>query len=232
MRALRIFLIIAVVLGGIFVAADRAALYFAESEAEERVTFGDAGGAGSTEVSIKGFPFLTQVAGKELDHVDVTVKDVRAGAAGHEVRISEIKAQLRQVTLDSGYSTATAARATGTAVIPYAALTEAADEGVTVSYGGDGKVKVTGSVQIPLTGKAVTRSVLSTVTLVGGDTVKVRADEVPGEGVPGLEDLVRKKTDFERTIGGLPDGLKLEKIDVAPDGLEISMSGSDVRLAG
>uniref|UniRef100_A0AAU3GTQ2 DUF2993 domain-containing protein n=1 Tax=Streptomyces sp. NBC_01401 TaxID=2903854 RepID=A0AAU3GTQ2_9ACTN len=232
MRALRILLIIAVVLGGVFIAADRAALYFAESEAEERVTFGDADAAGSTEVSIKGFPFLTQVAGKELDQVDVTVKDVRAGAAGHEVRISEIKAQLRQVTLDSGYSTATAARATGTAVVPYAALTEAADEGVTVSYGGDGKVKVTGSVQIPLTGKAVTRSVLSTVTLVGGDTVKVRADEVPGEGVPGLEDLVRKKTDFERTIGGLPDGLKLEKIEVAPDGLEISMSGSDVRLAG
>ncbi|MEU8709303.1 DUF2993 domain-containing protein [Streptomyces sp. NPDC048565] len=232
MRALRILLIIAVVLGGIFIAADRAALYFAESEAEERITFGGADAAGSTEVSIKGFPFLTQVAGKDLDHVDVTVKDVRAGAAGHEVRISEIKAQLRQVTLDSGYSTATAARATGTAVVPYTALTEAADEDVTVSYGGDGKVKVTGSVQIPLTGKAVTRSVLSTVTLVGGDTVKVRADEVPGEGVPGLEDLVRKKTDFERTIGGLPDGLKLEKIEVAPGGLEISMSGSAVRLAG
>lgn len=231
MRALRVLLIIAVVLGGVFVAVDRAAVYFAESEAEERVAFGGAE-AGSTEVSIKGFPFLTQVAGSEFDRVDVTVKDIRASAAGREIRISEIQAQLRQVTLGAGYTSATASRATGTAVLSYAALTEAADEGVTVAYGGNGKVKVTGSVRIPLLDQTVSRSVLSTVTLVDGDTVRVRADEVPGEGIPGLEGLVRKKTDFERGIGGLPDGLKLEKIEVAPDGLEISMSGADIRLAG
>lgn len=231
MRALRILLIIAVVLGGIFVAVDRVAVHFAESEAADRVAFGGAE-TGSTDVSIKGFPFLTQVAGSELDRVDVTVQDIRAEAAGREIRISEIRAQLRQVTLGAGYTSATASRATGTAVVSYAALTEAADEGVTVAYGGNGKVKVTGTVKIPVLGQTVTRSVLSTVTLVDGDTVKVRADEVPGEGIPGLEGLVRKKTDFERGIGGLPDGLELEKIEVAPDGLEISMSGSDVELAG
>ncbi|MFJ8888019.1 DUF2993 domain-containing protein [Streptomyces sp. NPDC102402] len=231
MRALRILLIIAVVLGGVFVALDRAAVYFAESEAEGRISFGGAE-TGSTDVSIKGFPFLTQVAGSELDRVDVTVEDIRAEAAGREIRISEIRAQLRQVTLGAGYTSATASRATGTAVVSYAALTEAADEGVTVSYGGDGKVKVTGTVKIPVLGQTVTRSVLSTVTLADGDTVKVRADEVPGEGIPGIEGLVRKKTDFERGIGGLPDGLKLEKIEVAPGGLEISMTGSDVELAG
>ncbi|MGW4228395.1 LmeA family phospholipid-binding protein [Streptomyces sp. NPDC004980] len=231
MRALRILLIIAVVLGGVFVAVDRAAVYFAESEAEGRVRFGGAE-TGSTEVSIKGFPFLTQVAGSELDRVDVTVKDIEASAAGRSIRISEVRARLEQVTLGAGYTSATASRATGTAVISYADLTEVADDGVTVAYGGDGKVKVTGSVAIPLLGKAVTRSVLSTVTLVDGDTVKVRADEVPGEGIPGLEDLVRKKTDFQREIGGLPEGLKMEKIEVTPGGLEISMTGSGIELAG
>lgn len=231
MRALRILLIIAVVLGGVFVALDRAAVYFAESEAEDRVAFAGAD-AGSTEVSIKGFPFLTQVAGSELDQVDVTVKDIRASAAGRELRIGEIRAELHQVTLGAGYTSATASRATGTAVVSYAALTEAADDGVTVAYGGDGKVKVTGSVRIPLLNRELTRSVLSTVTLVDGDTVKVHADEVPGEGIPGLEGLVRQKTDFERGISGLPDGLKLEKIEVAPGGLEISMTGADIDLAG
>ncbi|MFE7758489.1 DUF2993 domain-containing protein [Streptomyces sp. NPDC057418] len=231
MRALRILLIIAVVLGGVFVAVDRAAVYFAESEAESRVRFGGAQ-TGSTEVSIKGFPFLTQVAGSELDQVDVTVKDIEASAAGRSIRISEVRAQLRQVTLGAGYTSATASRATGTAVISYADLTEAADDGITVAYGGSGKVKVTGSVEIPLMGKAVTRSVLSTVTLADGDTVKVRADEVPGEGIPGLEELVRKKTDFQREISGLPQGLKLEKIEVTPGGLEISMAGSGIALAG
>ncbi|WP_329039526.1 DUF2993 domain-containing protein [Streptomyces sp. NBC_00178] len=231
MRALRILLIIAVVLGGVFVAADRVAVHFAESEAADRVGFGGAE-AGSTDVSIKGFPFLTQVADSRLDEVDVKVKDIRASAAGRDIRISEIRARLRDVTLGAGYTSATAARATGTAVLSYAALTEAADEGVTVAYGGDGKVKVTGSVRIPLVDRTVTRTVLSSVTLVDGDTVRVRADEVPGEGIPGLEGLVRKKTDFERGIGGLPGGLKLEKIEVAPGGLEISMSGADIPLAG
>ncbi|RPK79320.1 hypothetical protein EES45_15890 [Streptomyces sp. ADI97-07] len=231
MRALRILLIIAVVLGGVFVAVDRAALHFAESEAEGRVGFGGAR-AGSTDISIKGFPFLTQVAGSELDRVDVTVKGVEASAAGKSIRISEIQARLQQVTLGAGYTSATASRATGTAVISYADLTEVADDGATVAYGGNGKVKVTGSVEIPLLGESVTRSVLSTVTLVDGSTVSVRADEVPGEGIPGLEELVRKKTDFQREIGGLPAGLKLEKIEVTPGGLEISMAGSGIELAG
>ncbi|MEV6261244.1 DUF2993 domain-containing protein [Streptomyces sp. NPDC051784] len=231
MRALRILLIIAVVLGGVFVALDRAAVYFAESEAESRVSFGGVE-TGSTDVSIKGFPFLTQVADSELDRVDVTVKDIRASAAGRDIRISEIRAELSQVTLGAGYTSATASHATGTAVVSYAALTEAADDGVTVTYGGDGKVKVTGRIRIPLLDKVLTRSVTSTVTLVGGNTVRVHADKVPGEGIPGLEGLVRQKTDFERKIGGLPDGLELERIEVAPGGLEISMTGSDVALAG
>ncbi|MEV0009753.1 DUF2993 domain-containing protein [Streptomyces sp. NPDC051840] len=231
MRALRILLIIAVVLGGVFVALDRAAVYFAESEAESRVSFGGVE-TGSTDVSIKGFPFLTQVADSELDRVDVTVKDIRASAAGRDIRISEIRAELSQVTLGAGYTSATASHATGTAVVSYAALTEAADDGVTVAYGGDGKVKVTGRIRIPLLDKVLTRSVTSTVTLVGGNTVRVHADKVPGEGIPGLEGLVRQKTDFERKIGGLPDGLELKKIEVAPGGLEISMTGSDVALAG
>ncbi|MFJ8858765.1 DUF2993 domain-containing protein [Streptomyces sp. NPDC102451] len=231
MRALRILLIIAVVLGGVFVAVDRVALHFAESEAEGRISFGGAE-AGTTRVSIKGFPFLTQVAGSEFDRVDVTVTEVQAGAGGRHLQIRKIQAQLHHLKVASGYSSATASRATGTALVSYEALTAAAEDGVTVAYGGDGKVKVTGAVRIPLLGQTVTRSVLSTVTLVDGDTVKVHADEVPGEGIPGLEGLVRKKTDFERGIGGLPEGLELEKIEVAPGGLEISMSGADIRLAG
>ncbi|MET9811207.1 LmeA family phospholipid-binding protein [Streptomyces halstedii] len=234
MRALRILLVLAVVLGGIFVVVDRVALYVVESQAEDRVRFTGVE-TGSAEVSIKGFPFLTQLAGSRLDRVDVTVKDVtvkdvKADAAGRSLRISEIRARLHQVALGDGYTSATASRATGTAVVSYADLTAAAEDGVTVAYGGDGKVKVTGTIRVPLLDKQLSRSVLSTVTLAGDDTVKVHADEVPGEGIPGLEGLVRKKTDFERKIDGLPEGLELEKIAVTPDGLEISVSGSDIAL--
>ncbi|WP_327709763.1 DUF2993 domain-containing protein [Streptomyces sp. NBC_00464] len=229
MRALRILLIVVVVLAGVFIAVDRAAVYFAESEAADRVVVSGAR-TGSTEVSIKGFPFLTQVAGSELDEVDVKVTGIEATAGGHALRISRMDAELRQVRLTDGFSGATATRASGTAVISYEDLTKAASDGVAVEYGGNGKVKVTGAVNI--LGRTMSRSVLSTVTLVDGHTVRVHADKVPGEGIPGLEGLVREKTDFEREVGKLPNGLKLEKIQPTAAGLEISVTGTDVRLAG
>nr|WSW67840.1 DUF2993 domain-containing protein [Streptomyces sp. NBC_00995] len=231
MRALRILLIVVVVLAGVFIAVDRAAVSFAESEAADRVVVPGAR-TGSTDVSIKGFPFLTQVAGSELDEVDVSVTGIEATAGGRALRISSMEARLRQVRLTDGFSGATAARASGTAVISYQDLTRAAADGVVVEYGGNGKVKVTGTVALPVIGRTVSRSVLSTVTLVDGHTVRVHADKVPGEGIPGLEGLVREKTDFEREVGELPNGLKLEKIQPTAAGLEISVTGTDVRLAG
>ncbi|TXR96214.1 DUF2993 domain-containing protein [Streptomyces sp. col6] len=229
MRALRISAVVLVILVAVFVAVDRVAVYVAESQAEDRVKVPGAQ-IGSTDVSIKGFPFLTQVAGAELDAVDVKITGIETHAGGRTLRISTMNAELRDVRLTDGFSGATAARASGTAVISYKDLTAAASDGVVVEYGGKGKVKVTGAVNI--LGRTISRSVLSTVTLIGGHTVRVHADKVPGEGIPGLEKLVRDQTDFEREVGGLPNGLKLEKIQPTADGLEISVTGTDVRLSG
>uniref|UniRef100_A0AAU2VRC8 DUF2993 domain-containing protein n=1 Tax=Streptomyces sp. NBC_00008 TaxID=2903610 RepID=A0AAU2VRC8_9ACTN len=231
MRALRILLVIVVILAGVFIAIDRAAVYFAESQVAERVRVPGAE-IGSTDVSIKGFPFLTQLAGSELDEVDVKITGLETSANGRTLRISEMNADLHQVRLTDGFSGAVAARAGGTALVSYADLTKAASADVAVAYGGNGKVKVTGTVQVPGLGQEVSRSVLSSVTLVDGHTVRVHADKVPGEGIPGLEGLVRKKTDFEREVGGLPKGLKLEKIEPTAEGLEISVTGTEVTLAG
>ncbi|MFF3061286.1 DUF2993 domain-containing protein [Streptomyces sp. NPDC057909] len=229
MRALRILLVMVVVLGGIFIAVDRAAVYFAESEAEGRVEISGST-VDSTDISIKGFPFLTQVAGSALDEVDIKLTGIETDAGGRRIRISEMNAELHDVTLADGFSSATAARATGTATVSYEDLTHAADDGVVVQYGGNGKVKVTGAVEI--LGRTLTRSVTSTVTLVDGHTIRVHADKVPGEGIPGLEGLVRRKTDFEREIGALPNGLKLQRIEPTKKGLEISVTGSDIPLGG
>ena len=77
MRALRILLIIAVILGGLFVAADRLAVHFAEGEVADRLKTQE-GLTTTPSVDIKGFPFLTQVAGGELDDVEVGMKDYDA----------------------------------------------------------------------------------------------------------------------------------------------------------
>lgn len=55
MRALRIFLIVAVILGGLFVIADRVAVGFAEDEAADRIRTTE-GLASTPDVSIEGFP--------------------------------------------------------------------------------------------------------------------------------------------------------------------------------
>ncbi|MEW1893351.1 MULTISPECIES: DUF2993 domain-containing protein [unclassified Streptomyces] len=229
MRALRIWVIALVILAALFVAVDRVAVYIAESQAEDRVEIPGAR-IDSTDISVKGFPFLTQLAGSELDEVDVKITGIGTRAGGRTLRISTLDAELHDVRLTDGFSGAVADRATGTVVISYEDLTKAASDGVKVEYGGRNKVKVTGTVNV--LGRPISRSVLSTVTLLDGHTVRVHADKVPGEGIPGLEKLIREKTDFEREVGGLPNGLKLERIQPTEDGLEISGTGTDVRLAG
>ncbi|MFG2839849.1 DUF2993 domain-containing protein [Streptomyces zaomyceticus] len=228
MRALRILLIVAVVLGGVLVGIDRLAVAYAESEAAGRVKLSSARSE-AIEVDIKGFPFLTQVADKRFDEVDVKATGVTATAGDKRIRVGELTVALRDVTVTGDWAGAKAGSASGTALISYADLTAASDREATVAYGGNGKVKVTGGVTVM--GRTLTRTVLSTVSVVNGDTIRVRADEVPGEGIPGIEELVRERTDFERPIGVIA-GMKVEKVEPRPDGLAVTVAGKDVVLGG
>ncbi|MDX3584535.1 DUF2993 domain-containing protein [Streptomyces europaeiscabiei] len=242
MRALRILVIVAVILGGLFVIADRVAVGFAEDEAAEQLKTSE-GLASTPDVSIKGFPFLTQVASGELDDVEVGIKDYEAstGKSDESIRIADLQANMRGVAFSSDYSSATATSATGSATIAYDELLKAAKSeptgilpGVTaqvvgLSDGGKGKVKV--DIKVEALGRSTTYPVLSTVT-VDGDTVKVHADNLPNLVVEAAEGQVRSITDFEQKIDDLPGGIKLDKVEAAPDGVEITVRGSNVRLAG
>ncbi|MDX6760886.1 MULTISPECIES: LmeA family phospholipid-binding protein [Streptomyces] len=237
MRILRVVVIISVVLGALFVGVDRWAVGYAENQLADRIQARQ-GLAGSTEVEIHGFPFLTQALSHDLDRVDLKLKGVEVAAEGRKTRLSELRASFRGVRLDGDYSGGTAERAEGTGLITYADLTAASQTGATLSYGGaPGKVKVTASVD--LAGRKLSRSVISTIALVdapdakGGKIVRVRAEEVPGEGIPGLERLVRRQTDFDRNIeSGLPAGLQLSALTSDEAGVHLTLGGSNVVMAG
>ncbi|MEU8353695.1 DUF2993 domain-containing protein, partial [Streptomyces sp. NPDC048845] len=174
MRALRILLITAVVLGGLFVAADRVAVGLAEDEVAKKVRSSQ-GLKADPKVSIEGFPFLTQVATKELEEVRVDLDGMTASAEGHALRVTEMTANLYDVRIGGNFSTATAASATGAASIGYSDLSKAADEGIMISYGGESdsgkpQVKVTANISLPGL-PAFNGSVLSTVSIVDGDTL-------------------------------------------------------------
>ncbi|MER5753138.1 DUF2993 domain-containing protein [Streptomyces sp. NPDC002088] len=244
MRALRVLLIVVVILGVLFVVVDRVAVHFAEGEAADKLKTTE-GLANTPDVSINGFPFLTQVAGGELDDVEVGIKDYDAatGNGTGTIRIDDLEAHMKSVDFSGDYSSATAATATGTATIAYDELLKAAKSeptqvgpGVTaqvvgLSDGGNGKIKVQIDATVLGVKPARPVSVLSSVT-VKGDTVQVRADSLPDLGVDLAENAVRSITDFQQVIEELPGGVQLDKVQAASDGVKISVRGSNVRLAG
>ncbi|MCM2427066.1 LmeA family phospholipid-binding protein [Streptomyces sp. RKAG337] len=236
MRAARILLIVLVVLGGLFVAADRIAVSVAEDKAAERAQQTQ-GLSSKPEISIKGFPFLTQVASDKLDDVRITAHDIQAGTGAERLRIDSFTADLRGVNLSGNYQRAVADTADGSAFITYADLSAAAPPGVTVAYGGEskdgkGRVKVTGSVSgVPVLG-TVKRSVTSVISVEHGDTVRLHADVIPGVGsIPGLDRLIREKIDFTRSLVGLPTGIKVQSVVTTPSGISVAASGTNVVLA-
>ncbi|MFJ6757228.1 MULTISPECIES: DUF2993 domain-containing protein [unclassified Streptomyces] len=236
MRALRIVVIIGVVLGAIFAGVDRWAAGYVENQLAGKIQARQ-GLAGTSEVEIRGFPFLTQAFSHELDQVDLKLRGVEVVAEGRKTRLSELDASFRSVKLNSDYSGGTAERAEGTGRITYADLTAASQTGATLTYGGaPGKVKVSAAVDV--FGKTVAHSVVSTISLVDapdgkGKLVRVHADEVPGSGIPGVEKLIRKKTDFERNLEvGMPAGLHLSALTSDEAGVHLTLGGSNVVVAG
>ncbi|GGY96096.1 LmeA family phospholipid-binding protein [Streptomyces poonensis] len=244
MRALRILIVVAVILGGLFVVADRVAVGFAEDQAADRLRTTE-GLAEAPDVSIKGFPFLTQVASGELDDVEVGIPDYEAstGSGDSTIRITGLKADMRGVEFSGDFSSATARSATGTATIPYDELLKAAKSeptqiasGVTarvagLSDGGNGKIKI--EIDATVLGVDLPRpvSVLSSVA-VEGDTVRLRADSLPDLGVNLTETAIRSITDFQQAVDRLPGGIALDKVEGAADGVKITVKGSDIKLAG
>ncbi|MFI1166036.1 DUF2993 domain-containing protein [Streptomyces sp. NPDC020801] len=241
MRALRILLIVAVILGVLFAVVDRVAVHFAEGEAADKLRTTE-NLASTPDVSIKGFPFLTQVASGELDDVEVGIKSYEAatGKGGQKIRIDDLKADMKGVAFSGDYSSATASAATGTATIAYDELLKAAKSeptqlgfGVTaqvvgLSDGGNGKIKV--AIKVSALPRPV--HVLSSVA-VRDNKVRVTADGLPRLGALDLaENRIRSITDFQQAVDQLPGGIQLDSVQAAKDGVEVTVKGSNVKLAG
>ncbi len=223
-------LILLVILGGLFVAADRIAVNVVEDEAAKKIKSKE-NLTGTREVSIKGFPFLTQVVSKKFDEIEVTFDGLTSEENGRAVRITEMTATMRDVKVSDNFSSAVADHATGRAHVSYADLSKAAGLGITVGYAGKddtgkSRVKISGG----LLGFKI--SAYGTVSVVNGDTIRLHADKIPAGAVPGWEDKVRERTDIDRKVDGLPAGLGLKAIETTPDGVDIEAEGHAVELTG
>jgi hypothetical protein len=220
MRNLRRLLIILVLLFGIFVTVDRVAVRFAEDQAASKIQ-SSRGLAQKPNVSIEGFPFLTQLIGSKLDEIKVHANDVKDPKS--KVQLASLDADLTGVKISSDYSSAVADNATGTVVVTYESLTAALPAGTSVVYGGEpGKVKVSTTVA----GNRVTGT--ADITVVGGDSIGLNHLDT---GNP-LLDLGASLFAPSVHVAGLPSGLKLDSIQAEEGGVSITASGTDVSLNG
>ncbi|MDH6226303.1 MULTISPECIES: DUF2993 domain-containing protein [Streptomyces] len=230
------------VIGGLLVAADRVAVNIAEDRTADGLRSSQ-GLDATPDVTIHGFPFLTQLAGGELEDVGLGIPEFPvSGADGRDMAVEDLDVRLGGVRLDAGMTPSRAAEVDGTGLIRYDQLLKAARSepqdvapGVSaavvgLSHGGDGRIKLT--VRPSLLGQELpTVDVLSRVDVEDGE-LRVRADALPDLGADVADRTVRSVTDFDQALADLPDGLELSEVDPTADGVRITVTGKDVNLSG
>ncbi|MCW2538622.1 MAG: Secreted protein [Frankiales bacterium] len=185
-------------------------------------------------VRFGGFPFLTQLAGRNFTDVTVRIDGLVAQGNDGSVRISRLDAELQDVRFGAGFKTVTAGRGTGTARLNYADLSRAV--GATVTYGGAaGRLKLTGSVTI--LGQKISGTVSAGIRADGARAVSLqsfRAESTAGGNsvtVPqALVDAVAARFNRPVILDGLPSGLAIQSVTADPEGLVVAVAGTDVRL--
>lgn len=248
MKALRRLLIVLVVLAVLLVGADRVTDHMIERGIENSLadtpgmvvtapgapaSSGDASNAGassgdtaSTElgVDVEGFPVLTQLLTGELDSLRVRIPAYDVDTGHGTLRVQGIDAHLRGVSTDPSHRTR---ELRATASVPTTSLAPL------VSSAG-----VPGSFRTSDEGAVLAVEVLgqeATVTLginpdEGGRTLVLTPVSASVAGFELPSDLVRTLGADLPTISldALPTGIRVEGIRPGPEGLDLTLVGTDV----
>lgn len=203
--------------------ADRLAVAYAQNTIATEVK--KEGFGAKPDVSIKGFPFLTQVAGRNFKHATMSARNLQTGP----LKISSIDVSARGVKTNSGFTAGTIGSVNGTAMVSFGDLAAAADQpGLKLSAAGPGKVKL--NVDLGIVDGEATAKVIKQ-----GNGIRVFG--VTTEGVPledlgdvaGLGDL--GKLDFTVPVSGLPLGLVFESLNVTSKGIAMHVTGKNVKFS-
>ncbi len=185
------------------------------------------------DVTIGGFPFLTQALGGRYRSIDVRATGVLAG----DVRLRSLDARLTgaRVPLSDALSGSVGSvpvdAVDATVLLSYADLARRArGRELTVSPAGD-RVRVRGSVRV--LGQQLAVSAVSRIA-VEGDQVVVTAETYEvGNGVADavLTRALAGRLDFRFRLGRLPYGLRVSGVQVQPDGVAVRAGARDTVLA-
>lgn len=230
MKVLVVLVVIIAVLLGVGLLADRAVERWAEGYVADQLTQ-QAGLAGTPDVDVRGFPFLTQALEGRYDDVRISLTADELGQQGTTaaVRLTGVHLPLSTV-LSGDVQEVPVDRIEGTATLSYELLSDQLGGDSTLGPEGDG-LQVTKTVEI--LGYSLPLTATGTVTL-DGDELVVDVENASGAGVdvPGfLVDRASDLLDLRYAVPALPFGLQLTRVTPAPDGVVVEVEATDTVLA-
>ncbi len=177
-------------------------------------------------VTIDGFPFLTQLAARDLGRVTVHAGDVPVGDSNRRVTISRMTVVLHDLSASRDLTTFTARRGEAAATISYPELSRVV--GIDLRYGGDGRVTATKSVTV--LGQQFTASVSASVRVVDGalSFANTAVSSAAGSVPPVVEAALSQEFGSALSLAGLPFGLQVRSLDATPEGIAVSLTARDL----
>jgi hypothetical protein len=214
-----IVIVLTLIIGAI--AADR----IVDFTTEQRIADGLAD-YGDAEVSVEGFPVLTQLASGKLDSVHITA----AQATYEDVHFTDVDAKLYDVPTDTSRPIGTV---DATAVLPHATLDELATEHASLP---DGMTFTTEDGQLALKGSLLGQDLIIGIdpkadgrrAVVDATTIRLGSAQVDVGSLPGF--LTSAISDIVIDLDFLPTGLELTDITATEAGLKVRLHGSGVSL--
>jgi hypothetical protein len=239
-RFVRWFTAVLIVLMALLVVADRVGAWAAERAVAEQVAqeldeYGVS--ASPPDITVGGFPFLTQALNGRYESVGVRLRDVQS--EGLQLPVLDLTATgvtASITTLRERSGPVDAAEVAGTAVIGYASVAELTElPELSLSPEPDGALGVT--VPVEVAGLALTLVGVATVA-VDGTVVTVRVQELavaeagdlPG-AVNALIDQVAQALSVNVELPPLPYDLAVESVRAEASGLAVTVRALDVPLS-
>jgi hypothetical protein len=182
------------------------------------------------QVSFDGFPFLTQVASRNIRQVQVIADGIGTTREGL-LPIAHADLLVTDVTTTDWFQTMTASHVDGSAVVDYSALQEASN--IPVSYAGDGRIRIEATTTLfgarvvaQITG--VPRLDRSQAITLGDPTITVAGVELPDFTAEAMLRTVLEPI----PVTGVPLGLTLSSVAAEPSAMRFGLVGDNVPLQG
>jgi hypothetical protein len=240
-----VFLLVVV---GLLVAVDRIGAAAAENliadQAAKEMKARNISSAQKPDVSVGGFPFLTQVLAGKYDKVTikvdkpstdkVTLESLTLVAAPVHAPLKTLTSHQGQVTADEVTGTATMTWAEVTKLLEVAGVPGVDPSQVQLTVV-DNKIHL----RIPVSVRGVDGAITATGSLaVAGGKVKVNLTDVGTEGAdvpPLVSQLLKSATrnvSLSVNIPNMPYDMTVKKVETTKTGIVATASASNVRLAG